>query len=48
MKKKYIKPIMQTYQINCKTQLMAGSPQLGDPYTGGPVYSPGMELDDDY
>jgi hypothetical protein len=25
MKKKYIKPIIQTYTINCKVQLMAGS-----------------------
>ena len=49
MKKTYIKPVIQTYQINCKTQLMAGSPQLGGEYKGtDPVYSPGMELDDDY
>ena len=48
MKKTYIKPVIQTYQINCKTQLMAGSPQLGGDYNGGTVYSPGMELDDDY
>ena len=25
MKKKYIKPVLQTYHINCKVQLMAGS-----------------------
>ena len=25
MKKTYIKPIIQTYPINCKVQLMAGS-----------------------
>ena len=48
MKKTYIKPVIQTYQINCKTQLMAGSPQLGGDYTGGTVLSPEMELDDDY
>ena len=49
MKKTYIKPVIQTYKINCKTQLMAGSPQLGGNYgNGDPVYSPGMELDDDY
>ena len=48
MKKKYIKPEIQTYQINCKTQLMAGSPQLGGDYNGGTVYSPGYELDDDF
>ena len=47
MKKTYIKPETKTYTIDCKVQLMAGSPQLGGPYTGGTVYSPGMELDDE-
>ena len=49
MKKTYIKPETKTYTIDCKVQLMAGSPQLGGEYKGtDPVYSPGMELDDDY
>ena len=48
MKKTYIKPETKTYTIDCKVQLMAGSPQLGNEYTGGTVLSPGMELDDDY
>ena len=48
MKKTYIKPETKTYTIDCKVQLMAGSPQLGGEYTGGTVLSPGMELDDDY
>ena len=48
MKKTYIKPETKTYTIDCKVQLMAGSPQLGGNYGGGTVLSPGMELDDDY
>ena len=49
MKKTYIKPETKTYTIDCKVQLMAGSPQLGGQYQStDPVYSPGMELDDDY
>ena len=49
MKKTYIKPETKTYTIDCKVQLMAGSPQLGGNYgSGDPVYSPGLDLDDDY
>jgi len=46
MKKTYIKPETKTYTIDCKAQLMVGSPQLGGEYTGGTVYSPEMELDE--
>jgi hypothetical protein len=46
MKKTYIKPETKTYTIDCKVQLMAGSPQLGSSYNGGTVLSPGMELDE--
>ena len=46
MKKTYIKPEIQTYQINCKVQLMAGSPQLGGEYTSkDPVYSRSTDFD---
>ena len=46
MKKTYIKPEIQTYQINCKVQLMAGSPQLGGTYeSSDPVYSRSTDFD---
>jgi hypothetical protein len=47
MKKTYIKPETKTYTIDCKVQLMAGSPKLGGDYNGGTVLSPEMELDDE-
>ena len=49
MKKTYIKPETKTYTIDCKVQLMAGSPQLGGEYqSSDPVYSRGYDYDDDY
>ena len=45
--KKYIKPEMAIYKINCNTQLMAGSPALGNEYQGGdPVYSRQYDYED--
>ena len=46
-------PTTQTYYVFGSHQAWAKSTDLmnwsmGGDYTGGPVYSPGMELDDDY
>ena len=48
MKKTYIKPETKTYTIDCKVQLMAGSPQLGGNYgSSDPVYSRSTDFDVD-
>lgn len=46
MKKKYIIPQLQVVKIATQ-QMLASSPGIGGNYDGGPVYSPGMELDDE-
>jgi hypothetical protein len=48
MKKKYIIPQLQVVKIATQ-QMLASSPGLGGNYgNGDPVYSPGLDLDDDY
>ena len=45
--KKYIKPEMAIYKLNCNTQLMAGSPQLSGEYQStDPIYSRQYDYED--
>lgn len=45
MKKQYKNPTMEVVNIKANTQLLAGSPGLGDEYGGGSILS--REFDDE-